>query len=695
MSRTVVLAAVVGLTLSAQPASACPECERLAKQGAIASGKGQRWSQAETWKNGRLPKKGEAVVIPSGKKVTLDVSPPKLKSLFVSGQLVFAEKDLSLDAGWILVTGEGAEFQIGREKSPFKHQAVITLHGTDEKANVVGDGLLSMGTKFLGTKDGGRLELHGARRESVSWTQLAEHARPGDTTITLVKNVDWQPGDVIAVAPSGFSCFDAESVTVNKVDGNVVHFKPALKHMHWGELQTYGDKVLDERAEVGLLTRNIVIRGAKDSLDSAFGGHVMIMYDSIAHVDGVEFFRMGQRGHQGRYPMHWHLVDRYGSGGAPGKGQYAKDCSIHHSFQRAIVVHGTSGVRVEDNVAYDVTNHCYVPAEDGDEEGNVFIRNLGMLVRKPGKTDIAFPNPKGGHVKSLQREAFASVFWMKNPNQVFIDNHAAGSESGNGFFFDNTKTPASRDYDRLDGMVFRGNVAHSNGPNIDDGEFEEIFPGGLSYQFANTRFGLFTLDVGGRGKDRKKGRFVVEDFTAYKNETGGAWTEKREETLRDCIFADQPEGVRVIQNAILEDIVFVGASTNTLGNERRSPGHYGRDNAGFGRENPTAGLFFNKRNTGTAFRGTNLAFFNCAHGIHVHQSAPQGQLNNSTFHNVDAPFYANIGAYGGKGKYGGDMRVLDADGSVTGTGAATFITGESIGKKSRQQTEWGVYLTPR
>ncbi len=269
-----------------------------------------------------------------------------------------------------------------------------------------------------------------------------------------------------------------------------------------------------------------------------------------------------------------------------------------------------------------------------------------MLVRKPAKDDLAFPNPKGGHVKFLQREEHASVFWMKNPNRVFIGNHAAGSENGNGFFFDNTEAPVSKDYERLDGTTFRGNFAHSNGKGSGD-----FYLGGSSYQFANTCFGLFTLDVGGRGNERKKGQFVVEDFTAYKNETGGAWIEEREEVLRDCVFADQPEGVRVIQNAILENVVFVGESENTIGSDRRSLGHYGKDDAGFGRANPTAGLFFNKRNVSKEFRGTGLAFFKCAHAIHVHQSAPQRQLTDCTFENVTALFFANIGAYGGNANY--------------------------------------------
>ena len=165
--------------------------------------------------------------------------------------------------------------------------------------------------------------------------------------------------------------------------------------------------------------------------------------------------------------------------------------------------------------------------------------------------------------------------------------------------------------------------------------------------------------------------------------------------LQDCVFADQVEGIRLIQNAVLEDIVFIGQSENKLGNERRIPGHYGKGASVWGKDNPTAGLFFNKRCTGKLFRGTKLAFFNCAHAVHAQQSAPQGQLSQCTFKNVTAPFYANVGAYGGKGKYGGHMRVLDVDGSLTGTGKPTLLTTKSLSKKSEHHKDWKVYLTPQ
>ena len=49
-----------------------------------------------------------------------------------------------------------------------------------------------------------------------------------------------------------------------------------------------GGRKLDERAEVGLLTRNIVIRGDNVQAKSRMGGHVIVTDTAQARVDGVE-----------------------------------------------------------------------------------------------------------------------------------------------------------------------------------------------------------------------------------------------------------------------------------------------------------------------------------------------------------------------------------------------------------------------
>ena len=236
---------------------------------------------------------------------------------------------------------------------------------------------MGMGGRFLVVSESGSLQLYGAAAAKRSWTQLAVHAHPGDTKIQLADTPDnWRTGDQIVIAPSGYDPFETEEVTITSVSDKTVHFSPALQYKHWGGLQTYEGKLLDERAEVGMLSRNIVIQGAADSEDLDYGGHTMIIGNTgPIHLEGVEFRRMGQAGHEARYSMHWHLSgDR--------RGDYIKNCSVHHGLQRGIVVHGTNEVLVESNVVYHVRNHAYIPAEDGNEINNQFINNLSRFFLK-------------------------------------------------------------------------------------------------------------------------------------------------------------------------------------------------------------------------------------------------------------------------------------------------------------------------
>ena len=57
--------------------------------------------------------------------VVLDVTPPALRSLTISGKLSFADnKDLELTTEWIMLHGE---LEIGTEAAPHTHKATITL----------------------------------------------------------------------------------------------------------------------------------------------------------------------------------------------------------------------------------------------------------------------------------------------------------------------------------------------------------------------------------------------------------------------------------------------------------------------------------------------------------------------------------------------------------------------------------------
>jgi cell migration-inducing and hyaluronan-binding protein len=609
-----------------------------------------RWSDPASW-GGTLPPPGAQVVIPSGRAVVLDTDPPPLASLRIEGALYVAERDLRLRAGSIVVSGR---FQVGTPTVPHAQRLVVTLTGEPSDTDVSGTG-----SKQIGVLAGGQLELHGHRHAALAWAKLAEHAAPGDTAIELTDAADWRAGDRIVIAPSGFDAHEAEAVTVTAVDGRRVTFTPALRHRHWGRVMAIEGRAVDHRAAVGLLTRDIVIEGDEGSAATQFGGHVMVMPGGFARVAGVEFRRMGQMGRMGRYPLHWHWVDRHPQRGVSGQGQYALGNSFHGSFHRAIVVHGTNGIRAEANVAHDVHGHIYVPAEDGDEEDGVWRWNLGVLARKPLAGRNAFPvairtGPATG--TTLQTEHKPSVFWSRTLNHTLEGNVAAGSEGGNGFFFDgflqfdpeNPVTAPLQVQKPARAIVFRHNVAHSHCGRDEAGRL--AFEGPV-YSGAASMHGLLVhrAVVG-----RLEGDLVFEGLVAFKNCRSGAWMEHRRELLKDAVLTDNNWALTPEHGPRIQGLLAVGRSANDIGGAARERG----------------GLAFNDR-IDAAFEMVDATFVGMASGVITWVDEFEvGGGRVARLRLVDSV------PYGSSGDLRGPSRgsLLDEDGSLTGAGAGARLS---------------------
>src|SRR5271169_65349 len=326
-----------------------------AQQKASPAASGKRWSDAATWPDKKVPGKDAVVTIEKDMNVVLDVTPPALRSLTINGKLSFADnKDLELTTEWVMVHGE---LEIGTEAKPHTRNATITL--TD---NVKGEDFGGLGGNDRSDRGimlmGGTLNLHGP--EKSTWTKLAKTAEAGSTSIEVLNAADWRAGEEIVLASTDFDPRQAERRTISAVSGNTITLDKKLDYMHFGKI-TFD---VDERGEVGLLTRNIKLQASADAEQSFFGGHVMAMVGSKMFVEGVEFNRMGQNMTLARYPIHWHLV-------GDATGQYIRNSAIHDSYNRCVTVHGTNFLHVENNVTYNTVGHCFF-LEDGIEHGNEF-----------------------------------------------------------------------------------------------------------------------------------------------------------------------------------------------------------------------------------------------------------------------------------------------------------------------------------
>ena len=212
------------------------------------------WSRKTTWGGDPPPIEGDSVVIPKGQTVLLDISPPKLFAVTIQGTLVFDRKDLNFDAHYIIILK--GTLEVGTEEEPFLHKATITLHGHPKSPE-----LPVYGAKVIAVREG-TLDLHGAPKLR-SWTMLNATSFNGSTALSLIKPVDWEVGSDIVIASTDFEKEHAEQVTITSLsaDGHHITFAPALKWTHLGETRLIAGHPFEYRAEVGLLSRNIVVQG--------------------------------------------------------------------------------------------------------------------------------------------------------------------------------------------------------------------------------------------------------------------------------------------------------------------------------------------------------------------------------------------------------------------------------------------------
>jgi hypothetical protein len=346
---------------------------------------------------------GTKYLISSGITVTGTLTIP------ATAELIFDDTSFELIALSILVSGK---LRVGsptcRTSSATQH--TITLTGARSDANNADIGHKAI--VVTGAEAG--VDLFGALHQPT-WSRLAATGSAGESEIYLQECVEWPIGATIVITTTHRIDWRRHnqneemliaSVTCETIDylgdgasshdfGKVTLTAP-LAHTHYAARGEY-------QAEVGLLTRNVLVRGAaadspptdpqpsgttcattqftdapcNDYYLTGYGGHLIMQDGATGRLSSAEFHRMGQTNEVGRYPVHLHLL------GAAGANSFVSDCSVHESYYRGIVVHGTNETLVTRNVAFDVIGHCFY-MESGTEENNEISFNLGAYVHTIG-----------------------------------------------------------------------------------------------------------------------------------------------------------------------------------------------------------------------------------------------------------------------------------------------------------------------
>ncbi|XP_014704347.3 cell surface hyaluronidase CEMIP2 [Equus asinus] len=411
----------------------------------------------------------------------------------------------------------------------------------------------------------------------------------------------WKPGEQIVVASTDYSMYQAEEFTLlpcPECSPFQVKVKETPQFLHMGEIV---DGV-DMRAEVGILTRNVVIRGEMEDSCYAenqcqffdydtFGGHVMVMRNfTSVHLSYAELEHLGQQ-HLGRYPVHFHLCGDVDYKGGYRQGTFVDGLSIHHSFSRCITVHGTNGLLIKDTIGFDTLGHCFF-LEDGVEQRNTFFHNLGLLT-KPG---TLLPTDRNNSMCTAMREKVfgnyvpvpatdcmaVSTFWIAHPNNNLINNAAAGSQdAGIWYLFHKEPTGESSGLQLLAKPeltplgIFYNNRVHSS---FKAGLFIDKGVKTTTASAADPREYL-CLDNSARFRphqdaDPEKPRVaaVIDRLIAFKNNDNGAWVRGGDIVVQNSAFADNGIGLTFASDGSfpsdegssqeVSESLFVGESRN-------------------------------------------------------------------------------------------------------------------------------------
>lgn len=658
--------------------------------------------------------------LPAGRIVALAVGDSAVKSLLDETKKAIKEKlgsnfvyDLKYRQAWALVSviggGNGSCSEDVRE-----HENHDTGGRALARRNFTTvDGVRFSVTAYSEWKNG--FPISGFQVDAVDQVvlNLQDEVQP-----------TWKPGDQIVVASTDYSMHQAEEFTLlpcPHCNSRQVRIQGKPQYSHVGEII---DGV-DMRAEVALLSRNILIYGEMEKScygnnlcqfynHDTYGGHIKILGNfSSVHLSHVELKNMGQQREKGRYPLHFHMCGDVDQRGGYLEPTYVDGLSIHHSFSRCLTVHATNGLLVKNTVGYDTLGHCFF-LEDGIEQRNTLFHNLGLLTR-PGTllptdrnetlcTSIKDKVHKG-YTPSPSTECKAvSTFWISNPNNNLISNAAAGSQdAGIWFVFHNSSTGDSHGLvpetkaELTPLGIFYNNRVHSN---FKAGLFIDKRVKTTNANAADPREYL-CLDNSARFRphqnadpSRPRVAAVIDTLISFKNNDLGAWIRGGDIIIQNSGFADNGVGLSFASDGSypkdegssqeVTQSLFVGESQNrgTIGGQNKYSGLGGADGKmrtlPRNRTFPIRGFQIYdgpvrlKRSTFTRFvptpeRYTSSVGFTLKN---TWQLSPQNNLSQLSFHStVDLrAFFGRPGQWFEENDLDGDKNSIfhDVDGSVTG-----------------------------
>lgn len=438
---------------------------------------------------------------------------------------------------------EDAYVAIGKKGDPatFMEDLDSTLDSNDETEAIVVYNLEEHERELVVTSQSG-LDLNSGSIQFIVFNTLL--TRP---ILPVIDDVtSWKTGDKIFVTSTDYDWEQVEEFTVVPCSNprcsiNTVRLDRPFEYDHYGEIYNR----VDMRAEVGLMTRHIVI-DAEVFEGNSNGGHVKFVYGfKDVQVEGVELTNLGQPLVLGRYPLHYHMCEDLSDTSVYPTQSVLRKNSIHHTQFRCVTIHGTHNVQLIDNVCYDSVGHGFF-LEDGGEK-NTYIRgNLGLGQRRfVGKTILG----ETGAIPTDQ-DIGPVTFWITNPLTTVINNAAAGGEGmGMWYVYPDLPTGPSREKDFMQDKearhtkitLYKNNVQHSYlvaGLFVDNIQNEDL---------TATGHNLYNPHQNSLDPTSPYVPAVFERVTAYKNKAQNLWIRGSPIVVRESSFADSQVGAVIIR----------------------------------------------------------------------------------------------------------------------------------------------------
>jgi len=482
------------------------------------------WHDPATWSPAAVPANGASFTLPVGKRVL--ISSCSFPATYVFGlvtvpatsALVFGDAAITFQATGVNVQ-VGATLNIGSPTCRIRNKISITLYGKRSSQTNPAPGYVK------GIWINGGADIHGVEY-FPTWTRLAATGYVGDTRLFIQDCPNWKAGQTIVITTTDRkdsrdwnrneqkNIVKVEKTTISPTTC-VVTIDSGLQYTHYGGFEY--------QAEVGLLSRNILIQGdnvnseptdqtplacsygasrstypCENSFLTGFGATVTVAGSAVSfgRFSGLELTRVGQTNVIGKYPLHYHMV---GNITAPGL-FFISDAAVHRSYFRCYTIHGTTGttlangVTVTKSVGFDVIGHCFFNSEDGVEDNHTISYNLAAHVHPLGpywqaSEGITDPAVLGPLQNSYAGQSFGSQYTTEvasNPNLILADDISASpfyftnaysrifgnaaSGGWGGFTFPNLPTPkgffATHTWivpKNRPTLLFQGNSAHSTG----------------------------------------------------------------------------------------------------------------------------------------------------------------------------------------------------------------------------------------